>query len=74
MEKPQGSGERVGNQRINSLRNAAIRFAKLKRAPTGMELLVKSGVVSAAKLATLRAECEELTAIFVTTLKRAKTS
>jgi len=39
-----------------------------------LELLVESGVVRAEKLAPLRQECEELTAIFVTILKRAKTS
>ena len=39
-----------------------------------LELLVESGVVSMEKLAPLRQECEELTAIFVTILKRAKTS
>jgi hypothetical protein len=35
---------------------------------------VESEVVSAEKLAPLRQDCEELTAIFVTILKRAKTS
>jgi hypothetical protein len=35
---------------------------------------VESGIVSVEKLAPLRQECEELTAIFVTILKRAKTS
>ena len=39
-----------------------------------LDLLMESGVVSAEKLAPLRQECEELTAIFVTVLKRAKTS
>ena len=39
-----------------------------------LELLVESGVVSAEKLAPLRQECDELIAIFVTILKRAKTS
>ena len=39
-----------------------------------LELLVESGVVSVEKLAPLRQESEELTAIFVTILKRAKTS
>jgi four helix bundle protein len=39
-----------------------------------LELLVESGVVSVDKLAPLRNECEELTAIFVTILKRAKNS
>src|SRR5436305_30526 len=39
-----------------------------------LELLVESGIVSVEKLAPLRQESEELTAIFVTILKRAKTS
>jgi len=39
-----------------------------------LELLVESETVSAERLAPLRQECEELTAIFVTILKRAKTS
>src|SRR3954471_10661404 len=39
-----------------------------------LELLVESAIVSAAKLAPLQQECDELTAIFVTILKRAKTS
>jgi four helix bundle protein len=37
-----------------------------------LELLVDAGIVGAAKLAPLRQEIDELTAIFVTTLKRAK--
>lgn len=36
------------------------------------ELLVESGLVAAEKLQPLRVECDELTAIFVTILKRAK--
>jgi len=39
-----------------------------------LELLVESGIVSAEKLAPLPQECEELIAIFVTILKRAKIS
>src|SRR4030095_6230047 len=39
-----------------------------------LELLVESGVVGVEKLGSLRQKCEELTAIFVTILKRAKTS
>jgi four helix bundle protein len=38
-----------------------------------LELLVEAEIVSAEKLAPLRQECEELTAIFVTIVKRAKT-
>jgi hypothetical protein len=37
-----------------------------------LELLVKSNLVAAEKLQPLRIECDELTAIFVTILKRAK--
>ncbi len=39
-----------------------------------LELLVESGIVDAKKLEPLRRECDELTAIFVTIVKRAKTS
>jgi four helix bundle protein len=39
-----------------------------------LELLVEAEIVSVEKLAPLRRECEELTAIFVTIVKRAKTS
>jgi four helix bundle protein len=39
-----------------------------------LELLVESEVLSPEKLASLRQECEELIAIFVNILKRAKTS
>src|SRR5262245_63116674 len=37
-----------------------------------LELLVDAGIVSADELQTLRQECDELTAIFVTILKRSK--
>ena len=37
-----------------------------------LELLVDAGIVSARKLAPLRQEIDELTAIFVTIIKRAK--
>ena len=37
-----------------------------------LEMLVVAGIVSAAKLKQLRQECDELTAIFVTILKRSK--
>ena len=39
-----------------------------------LELLVESGIVSAKKLQPLRQECDELTAIFVTILKRSRQS
>ena len=37
-----------------------------------LDLLVESGIVAAGRLDPLRRECDELTAIFVTILKRAK--
>jgi four helix bundle protein len=37
-----------------------------------LELLVESGIVNADKLAPLRQECEELTAILVTIVKRSR--
>ncbi len=39
-----------------------------------LELLADADIVSAAKLEPLRKECDELTAIFVTILKRSKQS
>jgi four helix bundle protein len=39
-----------------------------------LELLVDAEIISAAKLEPLRKECHELTAIFVTILKRSKQS
>jgi four helix bundle protein len=37
-----------------------------------LELLVEAGIISAGTLAPLRKECDELTAIFVTIIKRSK--
>ncbi len=39
-----------------------------------LELLLDSGMVSAEKLLPLRQECDELTAIFVTIIKKSKIS
>jgi len=39
-----------------------------------LELLVEAGIVSAKKLQPLQQECDELTAIFVTILKRSRQS
>ena len=47
---------------------------ELEESAYWLELLEESGIVSAENLAPLRQECEELTAIFVTILKRSKTS
>ena len=56
---------------IRSSQPPAVKFAP---ANGWLELLVQADIVSVEKLAPLRQKCEELTAIFVTILKRAKTS
>lgn len=72
-EKPrQGSGSESGDERINSSRNAAIACVKLMKQLTGLTCLLTLGISTADKLAPLRREADELTAIFVTILKRAK--
>ena len=45
---------------------------RLKESAYWLELLVDGEIVPAAKLQPLRQECDELTAIFLTIIKRAK--
>ncbi len=45
---------------------------KLEESAYWLELLVKGEIMAQAKLQPLRTECDELTAIFVTILKREK--
>ena len=45
---------------------------ELEESAYWLELLVDSGVVPSEKLQPLRDECDELTAIFVTIIKRAR--
>jgi len=47
---------------------------ELEESAYWLELLVEAGIVSATKLQPLRNECDELTAIFVTIIKRARAS
>jgi hypothetical protein len=56
----EGSGERFGR--------------RANQTAYWLELLVDAKIVSTEKLQPLRAECDELTAIFVTILKRSKES
>ena len=66
---------RASGQRANQfIAKCGDSLREIEESAYWLELLVESGVVSAEKLAPLRQECEELTAIFVTILKRAKTS
>ena len=73
-EKPRGSGERVGRRANQFIAKCGDSLREIEESAYWLELLVESGVVSMEKLAPLRQECDELTAIFVTILKRAKTS
>jgi four helix bundle protein len=72
--KPPGSGERVGRRANQFIAKCGDSLRELEESSYWLELLVESEVVRAEKLAPLRQECEELTAIFVTILKRSKTS
>jgi len=45
---------------------------ELEESAYWLELLVEAEIVPAAKLQSLRSECDELTAIFVTIIKRAR--
>ena len=47
---------------------------ELEETADWLELLVDAEIVAAAKLQPLRHECDELTAIFVTIIKRARDS
>ena len=60
--------------RRNSSRRLAIRWHELEETAYWLELLVEGKIVAASKLELLRKETDELTAIFVTILKRSKES
>ena len=47
-------------------------YRELEEIPGWLELLVAAKIVPDEKLSALRQECDELTAIFVTILKRSK--
>ena len=61
-----------GEERINLSRSVATRYGNWKRRAYWLELLVDGKIVPPEKLSTLRRECDELIAIFVTILKRSK--
>jgi hypothetical protein len=67
-----GSGERVGDERIQFIAKCGDSLREIEETAYWLELLVDANIVSTDKLATLRRECSELTAIFVTIVKRSK--
>jgi four helix bundle protein len=53
---------------------SAVILREIKETAYWLELLVDAGIVAAEKLRPLQQECDELTAIFVTILRRSKES
>jgi four helix bundle protein len=62
----------AGAARLNSLPNAAIACGEIEETAYWLELIVESGIVTDEKLKALRQECNELTAIFITIIKKAR--
>jgi four helix bundle protein len=69
---PRGSGERVGRRANQFIAKCGDSLRELEETAYWLELLVDGKIVSPEKLTTLRQECDELAAIFVTILKRSK--
>ena len=61
-----------GRSRAEFVAKCGDSLRELEETAYWLELLVDGGVVTAAKLAPLRQECNELIAIFVTILKHSK--
>ena len=71
MARTIGRRSAVGAKR-SLLPSAVIACARIEETAYWLELLVEANIVSAGKLAPLRQEIDELTAIFVTIIKRSK--
>src|SRR5256885_8742301 len=61
-----------GRSRAEFISKCGDSLRELEETAYWLELLVDSGGIPAKKLASLQRECDELTAIFVTVLKRSK--
>lgn len=61
-----------GRSRAEFISKCGDSLRELEETAYWLELLVDSGIVNPNKLSVLRQECDELTAIFVTILKRSK--
>ena len=61
-----------GRSRAEFIAKCGDSLRELEETAYWLELLVDGGIVSVGKLAALRLECDELTAIFVTILKKSK--
>jgi 23S rRNA-intervening sequence protein len=68
----EGSGERVGRGANQFIAKCGDCLREIEETAYWLELLADARIVAAQKLQPLRGECDELTAIFVTILKRAK--
>ena len=69
-----GSGEQVGRRANEFIAKCGDCLREIEETGYWLELLVSAEIVPAEKLRSLRDECNELTAIFVTILKRSKQS
>ena len=63
-----------GRSKLEFIAKCGDSLRELEETAYWLELLVDAKIVPAGKLQPLRAECDELTAIFVTILKRSKQS
>jgi len=61
-----------GRSKLEFIAKYGDSLRELEETAYWLELLVDSGVVAADKVSALHQECDELTAIFVTILKRSK--
>jgi four helix bundle protein len=61
-----------GRSRAEFISKCGDSLRELEETSYWLELLVDGGIVSVEKLSALRQECDELTAIFVTILKKTK--
>ena len=67
-----GSGERVGRRANQFTAKVGDCLREIDETAYWLEMLVDAKIVAPEKLAPLRAECDELTAIFVAIVKRSK--
>ena len=64
----------IGRSKAEFIAKCGDSLRELEESAYWLELLVDGEIVAASKLQPLRAECDELTAIFVTIIKRARDS
>ena len=71
-QRREGSGERAGRRTNEFIAKAGDCLREIEETAYWLELLVDGNIVAGSKLESLRQETNQLTAIFVTILKRSK--